>query len=420
MVMDLLLSSRHVISSTVKYSDVINNKFPVNPFHLRRFHVRFRICRFLASSKKSYYQDFQEYAKPSRLLPTEKLKIIIEEPPDRIISALRSDGSKSLYKVMLCTSSIYGSDLSDQNAGILLCIIDELGDSILERIPAILCEDRIQQVGDYVTPNVRLFQRGSTDEFMFWGPKLGRIQAMWISPDSGSWRLNGARVTVISTYDQHKEETSANGSMYNSVTYNFEVEDMLLGEGSDLTMAELRPCLVTEQFGADSVSVIDRSSAETVLRAEKEITNENSMKEYADLKFSLLLYDSMLILAGTSMTSITGGKNTALAFLTGGIIGFLYLLFLQRSVDTLPAPESSVANEENNLNRLFRIVKGPIAVFLVAFSIAVVATKYDKPEVAAALAPKELLAGMVGFLACKASVLLSAFRPVSINMEDRN
>ena len=98
---------------------------------------------------------------------------------------------------------------------------------------------------------------------------------------SGSWRLNGARVTVISTYDQHKEETSANGSMYNSVTYNFEVEDMLLGEGSDLTMAELRPCLVTEQFGADSVSVIDRSSAETVLRAEKEITNENSMKEFA-------------------------------------------------------------------------------------------------------------------------------------------
>lgn len=135
--------------------------------------------------KSSFCVDFQEYAKPSRLFPTEKLKTIMEEPADRIISALRSDGSKSLYKVMLCTSSIYGSDLSDQNAGILLCIIDELGDSILESIPAILCEDRIQQVKNAVTPNVRHFQRGSTDEFMFWGPKLGRIQAMWISPESG-------------------------------------------------------------------------------------------------------------------------------------------------------------------------------------------------------------------------------------------
>jgi len=64
--------------------------------------------------------------------------------------------------------------LSDLNAGILVCVVDENGDSILERLPAILHTDDIVH-----------FQKGSTDEFVFTGPKLGRIEAIWISLESG-------------------------------------------------------------------------------------------------------------------------------------------------------------------------------------------------------------------------------------------
>uniref|UniRef100_A0A803KLW0 15-cis-phytoene synthase n=1 Tax=Chenopodium quinoa TaxID=63459 RepID=A0A803KLW0_CHEQI len=282
----------------------------------------------------------------------------MDEPPETILSALQLDGSNSLYKVQLCTSSMYGSELSDQNAGILVCIIDKHGNSILERIPSIISQDHMLQSKDAVTSEVIRFKRGAIDEFIFLGPKLGRIQAMWISLESGSWRLGGASLTMISVYNYQREESYANGGSYCSITCNFEVEDVLLGEGGDLAMAELRPCLVTEHFGADSVSIVDRNSSQAVSLAEKGITNEDSMKEYENLKYSLLLYDAMLIFAGTSITSITGGKNTGLAFLTGGIGGFLYLLFLQRSVDTLPAPESM--GKGNNFNRLFGGLKGTL------------------------------------------------------------
>ncbi|KAL2940706.1 Eukaryotic translation initiation factor 3 subunit B [Bienertia sinuspersici] len=316
---------------------------------------------------------------------------------------------------------MYGSDLSDQNAGILFCIIDEHGDSILERIPSFVSQGYIQnqQPEDAVISEGSRFQRGSTDEFIFWGPKLGSIQAMWIGLDSGSWRIGGATLTIFSADNYQKGKGSENGIMYSTITCEFETEDVLLGEGSDLAMTELRPCLVTEKFGADSVSIAD-GSAKAMSLAEKGITNEDSMREYEDLKNSLLLYDSMLILSGTCITSFTTGKNTALEFLTGGVGGFLYLLLLQRSVDTLPTPESSVTNNENQFSRLSRGVKAPIVVFLFAFAVAALSTRHDKPDIIAALTPREILAGMVGFLACKVSVVLAAFKPVSRSIKDTN
>lgn len=357
------------------------------------------------------FQDFQGYAKPSRLLSTKHLKVLRDEQPDSIISALQSDASISLYKLLLCTSSFYGSDLSDQRAAVLVCIIDQYGDSILERIPSIHCSDQYDD-------DVFRFQRGSKDEFVFWGPKLARIQSIWISPDSGNWRLGGASLTIIGAHDHQEEEISPNGITYQSTNYYFEVDDVLLGEGSDLSMLELCPCMVTEHHGDDSISNIYENSSQVGSPAEKEIAKEESLREYTNLKYSLLLYDSVLVFAGTSIASITGGENTALAFLTGGIGGFLYLLLLQRSVDTLQAPEVNVSSTGNSFNSLFQGVKGPIVLFTFACVVALLATKYDKPDVIAALTPREILAGLIGFLACKISVVLAAFKPVSKGLEE--
>lgn len=118
--------------------------------------------------------DFQEYAKPSRLLPAKGVRI--GRDASSLENAFRS--SSSLYKLRLQTSKTYGSGLSDVNSGILLCLIDENGSSILQRLSA--------TSEDYET---LCFERGSVDEFAFEGPRLGRIVAVWISLESGKCSL---------------------------------------------------------------------------------------------------------------------------------------------------------------------------------------------------------------------------------------
>lgn len=94
------------------------------------------------------------------------------------------DRSNSLYQVKLQTSNAYGSDLTDINSEVLLCLIDENGDSILQRISAGLENARFMQSQD---SDLLQFRRGSVDEFIFEGPKLGKLAAVWISPESGQY-----------------------------------------------------------------------------------------------------------------------------------------------------------------------------------------------------------------------------------------
>lgn len=131
---------------------------------------------FALNQQQGVCSDFQEYAKPSRLLPAREVRLWKDASSlENAFASLSSSKSESLYLVRLQTSNIYGSGLSDVNSGILLCLIDENGSSILQRLPAMSDEcDTLH------------FQRGSVDEFAFKGPNLGRILAVWMSLDSGN------------------------------------------------------------------------------------------------------------------------------------------------------------------------------------------------------------------------------------------
>ncbi|XP_027122316.1 uncharacterized protein [Coffea arabica] len=142
------------------------------------------------------------------------------------------------------------------------------------------------------------------------------------------------------------------------------------------------------------------------------LSSEESMKEYADLKFSLLLYDAMLILTGSSIASFSLGENAALAFLTGGIGGFLYLLLLQRSIDGLPAAEIVPTNRMENFGQILGKSRGSLTSLVLAFALAVIAARYISGDAAGVLTPNDPIFGMVGFLMCKISVVLAAFRPL--------
>lgn len=91
------------------------------------------------------------------------------------------DGSRSLYMVKLGTSNIFGSNLTNLNSGILLCLINQNGDSILQRISASLVTDYFSESHN----GILHFQRGSVDVFTFEGPKLGKVEALWIGLESG-------------------------------------------------------------------------------------------------------------------------------------------------------------------------------------------------------------------------------------------
>ena len=198
---------------------------------------------------------------------------------------------------------------------------------------------------------------------------------------------------------------------YTGFQYDFQIDDVLLGEGSDLPMLELRPSLVTELEGIDRFSFLSKELYDHTSPSSSEISNEESMREYADLKFSLLFYDAVLTFFGASVASLSAGENAGFAFLIGGIGGFLYLLLLQRSVDELPASEL-ISSNKGGTNSLFKGIKGPIASVALALGFGLFAARYSSGDLQVMLTPKHLIVGMMGFLACKVSVVLAAFKPI--------
>ncbi|MFQ6666063.1 hypothetical protein Gotur_032567 [Gossypium turneri] len=398
------VSVTHTISATNQ-----KNPFRITPIiHSRRlFHLqaaaRFRFG-FISSYKKSDFQDFQGFAKPSRLFPSTEPKTFTGALKENIFPSTGLDGARTLYRVRLQTSNMYGSSLSNINAGILLCLIDEKGDSILKRIPAYLLSEHSTELENTVVSETLHFQRGSVDEFVFEGSELGKVQALWIGIESGQWRIGGVSLVIL-----NPSRSSSGGNFEHiGAKYDFEVDDMLLGEGGDESMVELRPCLVSK------LSENEDFSQPTSPLSDK-VSKEQSMKEYADLKFSLLLYDAVLILSGASFASFSIGESSAFAFLLGGIIGFLYLLLLQRSVDGLPASELISNNPKDETVRF----KGLVSSLALAIAVSSLVIKYSMGEGPFVLTPKELLVGMMGFLACKLAVILAAFKPLRASIEKR-
>ncbi|KAL6275166.1 hypothetical protein ACE6H2_018767 [Prunus campanulata] len=407
------ISLTHAISATNHSFRWRRKRNPEKPFHTQRFHLHKPTGRLQKiHSKHSDFQDLKGYAKPSRLLPATEVKVCTDNSVVKAFSSLSDDGSQSLYKVKLGTSNVYGSSLSDLNAGILLCVIDENGDSILQRMPSSLITDHSTESED----GILHFQRGSVDEFTFEGPKLGKVEAVWISLESGQWRLGSVSLTVICGQQSSLEEKDGEKLQYIGFNYNFEVDDILLGEGSDSSMVELRPCLVTKLSGVDPFTISNKSIPESTMLVGRGISNEETMREYEDLKLSLLLYDAMLIFVGTSVASFSVGEDVSFAFLTGGIGGFLYLLLLQRSVDGLPAPELTSGNT-GRPNQIFGGSKGRIFGLALAIGFALFTVKYGSGDAPMEFTPKELMAGMIGFLACKVAVVLAAVKPMRISLK---
>ncbi|KAL2487505.1 Lipase/lipooxygenase [Forsythia ovata] len=390
---------------------------PRNPIRITTFRSHFHHFPLILCYKKFNFQDFQEYAKPSRLLLATEVNVFTDESLKKTVTFFKTSRSECLYRVKLKTSNIYGSDLSDINSRVLLCLIDENGDSILQRLPACSTDNPLSST-DNVILDVLHFQRGSVDEFTFEGPELGKIVAVWIGVESGQWRVGDLSLIVICHHEPPSAENDLKSRKHNGLEYNFRVEDTLLGDGSEISMMEFRPHSVTAFSEDEFTSFNQKSSYASLSNSNYTVSNEESMKEYADLKFSLLFYDALLILAGSSITSFLAGENASFAFIMGGIGGFFYLVFLQRSVDELPVSELVSRERTGNSSEMFQRLKVPLSSLALAFALTIITVKYASGDISVKFTPKDLIFGMMGFLMCKVSVVLAAFKPMAIGSRE--
>lgn len=225
---------------------------------------------------------------------------------------------------------------------------------------------------------------------------------------SGSWRLDGITLTIINSPQPPEDD------QINVIQYKFESNNILLGEGG-VSVAELRPILVTES-PTESYSTFLKHvnlSLSTSSSDYRKLSNEESMKEYSDLKFSLLLYNFILFFAGSSILLTFSDERYAYSFFAGGIVGFLYLLLLQRSVDGLP-----IDGELEDFAQGFGGFKGPLFGIALILATSIVAVKYGIGGSSMALSPAELFIGAAGFLTCKIAVVLAAFKPIKRSLKE--
>lgn len=210
---------------------------------------------------------------------------------------------------------------------------------------------------------------------------------------------------------------SGDESQFDCVQYKFEANNVLLGEGG-ISIVELRPFCSTELSRISFTTSLNMQSLSQTLLLNKQTTKEDSMREYADLKFSLLVYDLILISSGSSILNFSFNEKAAYAFLAGGIGGFLYLLLLQRSVDGLSAPGNQSENGENFLQASggFKRQWLPLALVIALGSTVL---KYRIGGTTIALSPTELFIGVAGFLTSKIAVVLAAFRPFERNSKNK-
>ncbi|KAL4591334.1 hypothetical protein LXL04_004292 [Taraxacum kok-saghyz] len=416
------LAVRHLICNHTTYGMVMPVRNPPISTSFAKFGAQNRNNSFVLHSKKSNFQgeiselyttirilartdscsssypynsttsDFQGYAKPVRLLPAHEVKPTTDSSLESLVTSFKEDELQTLYTLTIQTSNYYGSGLTNSNAGILLCLVDENGDSILQRISA----TSNTHSKDNDPSDLLHFTRGAINHFTFQGPAIRKLEALWIGLESGQWRPAGVRIICWSQSNQN------NNNPYGIFQYDFITDDILLGDENDISMVELRPNLVTNLSGNNLT--LNQTFTQPSFQS-----NEESMKEYTDLKFSLLLYDALLIITGSTVSSFFGGENGGLAFLTGGIGGFLYLLLLQRSVDELASP---VLTRTGGLDEMFGRFKGQVAVLVLALGVAVVVVKLGSGDGSVVLTPKDVVVGMIGFLSSKVAVVLAAFKPL--------
>lgn len=230
--------------------------------------------------------------------------------------------------------------------------------------------------------------------------------------------MDSIGLKVINASSNSSSLTEGKESHFSGFSYEFEADSLLLGDGG-LPVAELRPILAARITKDDIFAFSTINSPTKTPYSDVEFSKERSMKEYADLKVSLLLYDFALVVAGAAILTASSNEVYADSFSAGGVSGFLYLLLLQRSVDGLSVPLSSTENDEvESPMQSYGGLKGPVTSLAFVMAAIVVSSKLWMGGTKMVFSSSELLAGVAGFLTCKIAVVLAALKPIQTSVRE--
>ncbi|KAJ7528289.1 hypothetical protein O6H91_16G092900 [Diphasiastrum complanatum] len=382
---------------------------------------------------------------PQLLLPTKNVINFAQSLMPTDTSTEEEFGS--LYVVRLLTSKANASSLSEFNGGILIALIGQNGEAIMERILAIEHSKTVEEDSH----NHLRFQRGSVDTVKFYGPDVGQLSALWIAPESGTWRLDEAIITVLPCAEQSRNselpskdfnslslsricESNVDSRNFEehmiqtekgSFRYIFKGEENLLGDKTDYPAAELIPSSISE------ILVGEVSSENALEICQKDLpTLEDTLKqrqiglqEYMDLKVALITCTVSLVALGTACIAATGAEELAKGFTLGGTGSIIYLFLLQKVVDGLPSAVSSGKASETTVIKSAEswtksILATPLARLALVTSTVIVLGNLLHGDFMLYFQPQVILAGVAGFFTSKVAIFLVGLRSVHGNSKN--
>ncbi|MCO5582550.1 hypothetical protein L7F22_036447 [Adiantum nelumboides] len=334
--MGFITNIQHLAAS-IYYTQVSQSSLPPFLTAYRSFLERRNygvFCNVTATTHSQGGADADKltFKKPKWLLPAQEEgnNVAKDELPN-----------KSLFQVILTTSRDCGSSISDLNAGILLAFIGEDGRGFLYRLSNLVSPDMYETTEQHMElceskyAHYR-FQRGARDVVTIVGPDVGKLEAVWVAPEQGTWRVQSMTVRVFPENLNRDHRADTEKTLGKILQYNFSCEETLIGDGGVISAAELRVSSVSEVSNKEFLHV-DLSKHVGGSQTSLGQVREQGLKEYEALKLSLLSYDALLVVAGSAIAAVVGYKDISEGYLIGGVFGFFYLFLLERAVDELSA-----------------------------------------------------------------------------------
>lgn len=291
---------------------------------------------------------------------------------------------EATYTVRLVTSSARGSRLTDPDAGILFGLVGRNGDAFMHRVDP--CDD-------HEGVSFRRFQEGMVDEVTIRAPDIGPIGELWVAPEAGTWELEEATVSCTK------------GGVVDTAVYRFRCRSRI-GEDGDVPAAQMKP--LPQGAKLDSYGNVSKTAA--LSSAEIAAVRAADIAQYELLKRRLLFVTAALVVAGSGMAFLISGEDSAIRFGLGGASGLVYLMLLQKGVDTLKVKDPSLDSLDFvDPPKKFSFLGSPMTRLVFVGMLVYTFFHAVSGQAQSAIVVQEMLEAGLGFMMYKLSILFVAF-----------
>lgn len=249
---------------------------------------------------------------------------------------------KTVYTLRITTSPDRKASLSDTSSGVLVCLMNEQGDSILRFLPCLesamgldatlrdICASGdippgadCSRIMGSPTPTASPYSKnrflsGAVTEVSFLATNLGPLSAVIVGPQSGTW---GCSEVVVSSSAEH--------SGFSSKFVCRDGPGMILGEDplhSAAFLARVPQGAVVYGQGESATILSSRDALEMAAK---------NMEWYDEMKKKLLFYTATVGCVGVGLAYVSIGPMASMAFATGSLASFWYQVGIQKKVDTI-------------------------------------------------------------------------------------